>query len=74
MGDFKDMADTKPPAEMAMPQQAQDQEKPTVDTAPDVADELTKDEYLTGVPLALMTFALMAGIFMIALDNSIIGI
>lgn len=34
--------------------------------------ESTKDEYLTGTPLTLMTLALMAGIFMIALDNSII--
>ncbi|KAB5580054.1 major facilitator superfamily domain-containing protein [Coniochaeta sp. 2T2.1] len=32
-----------------------------------------EDEYLHGLPLALMTIALMAGIFMIALDNAILA-
>jgi hypothetical protein len=34
--------------------------------------EVEEAQYLTGVPLVMMTFALMAGVFMIALDNSII--
>jgi hypothetical protein len=39
-------------------------------SGPAVASE--KDIYLEGTPLVLMTLALMAGIFMIALDNSIL--
>ncbi|OIW34673.1 MFS general substrate transporter [Coniochaeta ligniaria NRRL 30616] len=53
--------------------QAQDPEKHHEDHVPDLTVEASEDEYLTGLPLTLMSLALMAGIFMIALDNSIIA-
>lgn len=52
--------------------QAQELEKHLEDPVPELVFEAAEDEYLTGLPLTLMSLALMAGIFMIALDNSII--
>ncbi len=52
---------------------SQDLEKHPEGHVPDLTFEPEEDEYLTGLPLTLMSLALMAGIFMIALDNSIIG-
>lgn len=66
------MAEGKLQADVVQPQQAQDREKPAGDPVPDLTIASAEDEYLHGLPLTLMTLALMAGIFMIALDNSII--
>ena len=54
--------------------QTQEQEKHPENAVPELTVGPVEDEYLTGLPLTLMTLALMAGIFMIALDNSIICI
>jgi len=68
----RNMAEVKALAEVFVPQQTEDPEKHTEDPESELTVGTTEDEYLHGLPLTLMTLALMAGVFMIALDNAII--
>ena len=59
---------------MEEPQPRDSEKHPEEPIAEPIADLTSEeDEYLHGLPLTLMTIALMAGIFMIALDNAILG-